>query len=194
MKRNARLCISLLTAAVVSFAAEAPGLKVTNKYPVPGDAGFDYIVFDGSENRLYVSHGTKVDVLDAASGKVLGMVEDTPGVHGIAIVPGVRRGFTTNGGDSTVSVFDTTSLKTIKKIHVAPDPDFVFFDGKTGKVLLCHGDGAAITLIDPEKQAVAGKIDLGGGAEAAVTDGKGNGFVNLEESAMVVNFDPEPWR
>ena len=118
------------------------------------------------------------------------MVNDTPGVHGIAIVPGLHRGFTTNGADSTVSIFDTTSLKTLKKVHVGPDPDFVFFDPTTGKVLICHGDGAAITLIDPEKEAVAGKIDLGGGAEAAVTDGKGNGFVNLEESAMVVKFDP----
>lgn len=82
-----------------------PGFKLTKKYPVPGDAGLDYIVFDGSANRLYVSPGTEVDGVDAASGKVLGKVEDTPGVHGIAIVPKLHRGFTTNGKNATVTSF-----------------------------------------------------------------------------------------
>jgi YVTN family beta-propeller protein len=190
MKTIARFGI-LLAAAAVLIAAEAPGFKVTKKYPVPGDGGFDYIVFDGSSNRLYISHGTVVDVLEADSGKVLGKVEDTPGVHGIAIVPNLHRGFTTNGGDATVSVFDTNTLKTIKKISVAKDPDFVFYDPRTKRVLVCHGDGAAITAIDPDKEAVIGKIDLGGGAEAAVVNGKGAGFVNLEEEGVVVNFDPQ---
>ena len=190
MKTPARFGIFLIAAAVL-IAAEAPGFKVTKKWPVPGDGGFDYIVFDGSSNRLYVSHGNVVDVLDADSGKVLGKVEATPGVHGIAIVPSLHRGFTTNGGDATVSVFDTNTLKTIKKIPVGKDPDFVFYDPQTKRVLVCHGDAAAITAIDPEKETVLGKIDLGGGAEAAVVNGKGAGFVNLEESAMVVSFDPQ---
>jgi DNA-binding beta-propeller fold protein YncE len=189
MKKVAQLGLCLVAAAT-SFAADASGFKVTNRYPVAGNGGFDYIVFDGSANRLYVSHGTKVDVVDAGSGKVLGEVADTPGVHGIAIVPGLHRGFTTNGGDSTVSVFDTGNFRTIKKIHVSEDPDFIFYDSKTRKVMVCHGDGAAITVIDPEKQVADGKIPLGGGAEAAVVDDKGNGFVNLEESATVVSFDP----
>src|SRR3981189_1850648 len=107
---------TFLLLAAGCFAADAPGFKVTKKYPVPGDGGFDYIVFDDSSNRLYVSHGTEVDVLDADSGKVLGKVEDTPGVHGIAIVPDLHRGFTTNGKNGTVSVFDTETFKTIKKI------------------------------------------------------------------------------
>jgi DNA-binding beta-propeller fold protein YncE len=182
------MTLSLVTA---SFAAEAPGFKVTEKYPVPGDGGFDYIVFDNSDNRLYVSHGTKVDVLDAGSGKVLGTVANTPGVHGIAIVPALHRGFATNGGDSTISVFDTNNFTTLKKIQVSADPDFIFYDSDTGKVLVCHGDGAVISVLDPEKEAVVGKIALGGGAEAAVVDGKGNGYVNLEESATLVQFDPK---
>src|SRR5438445_13885706 len=94
------------------LAANSPGFKVTKKYPVPGDGGFDYIVFDSSSNRLYVSHGTEVNVLDADSGKVLGKIEDTAGVHGIAIVPDLHRGFTTNGENGTVSVVDTNTFKT----------------------------------------------------------------------------------
>ena len=108
-------CCTFIAVAILCVAAEAPGFKVTKKYPVPGNGGFDYIVFDSSSNRLYVSHGTEVDVLDADSGKVLGKVEDTPGVHGIAIVPKLHRGFTTNGGNATVSVFDTNTFKTVKK-------------------------------------------------------------------------------
>src|SRR3954447_9943651 len=177
--------------AALSPAADAPGYKLTKQYPVPGNGGFDYIVLDASADRLYVSHGTEVDVVDAASGKLLGKVENTPGVHGIAIVPGLHRGFTTNGRESTVSVFDTNTLKTTKKIPVGKDPDFVFYDPKTNRVFVCHGDAAVITAIDPATATVVGKIDLGGGAEAAVVDGSGNGYVNLEESAEVVNFDPE---
>jgi DNA-binding beta-propeller fold protein YncE len=190
MKTLARFWIFLAMAALCAVA-EVPGFKVTKKYPVPGDGGFDYIVFDGSSNRLYVSHGTEVNVVDADSGKVLGKIEDTPGVHGIAIVPTLHRGFTTNGENATVSVFDTNTFKTIKNISVPEDPDFVFYDPQTNRVLVCHGEAAVITAIDPEKEAVIGKIDLGGGAEAAVVDGRGTGFVNLEEAASVVSFDPQ---
>ena len=184
-------CWMLLALAALCVAADAPGFKMTKKFPVSGDGGFDYIVFDGSSNRLYVSHGTMVNVVDADSGKELGKIEDTPGVHGIAVVPSLHRGFTTNGGNATVSVFDTETFKTIKTLSVPKDPDFVFYDPQTKRVLVCHGDGAAITEIDPEKETVVGKIDLGGGAEAAVVDGKGTGFVNLEESATMVSFDPK---
>jgi len=184
-------CFELFIIATVCVATEAPGSKVTKKYPVPGNGGFDYIVFDSSSNRLYVSHGTKVDVLNADSGEILGKVEDTPGVHGIAIVPDLHRGFTTNGGNATVSVFDTNTLKTIKQISVPKDPDFTFYDPQSKRVLVCHGDAAVVTVIDPEKEAVTGQIELGGGAEAAVVNGKGTGFVNLEEAAMVVSFDPQ---
>lgn len=191
MKKAFARGLAFLAMAGFCMAAEAPGFKVTKKFPVPGNGGFDYIVFDDSSNRLYVSHGTKVDVLDAGSGKVLGKVEDTPGVHGIAIVPSLHRGFTTNGGEATVSVFDTNTFKTIKKISVDKDPDFTFYDKRTKRVLVCHGDAAAITAIDPEKESVIGKVDLGGGAEAAVVDSKGTGFVNLEEESTVVSFDPQ---
>jgi YVTN family beta-propeller protein len=190
MKTLVSICVAFVF-VTACIAAEAPGFKVTKKYPVPGDGGFDYIIFDSSSNRLYVSHGTKMDVLDADSGKLLGTVENTPGVHGVAIVPSLHRGFATNGGNGTVSVFDTNTFKTIKNISVEKDPDFIFYDTQTKRVLVCHGDAAAITAIDPDKQEVIGKIDLGGGAEAAVVDGKGTGFVNLEESATVVSFDPK---
>ena len=190
MKTFMQFWIIVLSLTALSMAADAHGFKLTKKYPVPGDGGFDYIVFDGSSNRLYVSHGTQVDVLDAASGSLLGTVQDTPGVHGVAIVPALHRGFATDGKNATVSVFDTDTFKTLKNIPVPADPDFIFYDSQDKRVMVCHGDAAAITAIDPAKAEVIGKIDLGGGAEAAVLDGKGTGFVNLEAAAMVVSFDP----
>lgn len=181
----------LLAVSGMCIAEHAPGFKVTKRYPVPGDDGFDYIVFDSSSDRLYVSHGTKVDVLDANSGKVLGKIENTPGVHGIALVPDLHRGFITDGRNATVTVFDTRTLQTRKTIAVDEDPDFIFYDPKTRRVFLCHGDAGEISAIDPENEQVIGKIPLGTGAEAAALDGKGNGYVNLEETAEVVNFDPQ---
>ena len=186
-----KLLLQLFTLAAICIAADAPGFRVTQRYAVPGDGGFDYVTFDGSSNRIYASHGTQVDVLDAATGKLLGKVQDTPGVHSIAIVPALHRGFTTNGAEATVSVFDTNTFQTIKKIPVAKDPDFVFYDASSKRVLVCHGDAAAITAIDPEKEAVIGQVALGGGAEASVVNGKGTGFVNLEEEAEVVSYDPQ---
>src|SRR5208337_1935761 len=95
LMRTLSRCLAFFTLATLAIAADAPGFKVTNRYAVPGDGGFDYVTFDASSNRVYASHGTEVDVLDADSGKLLGKVEDTPGVHGIAIVPSLHRGFTT---------------------------------------------------------------------------------------------------
>ena len=189
MRTIARIGIILVMVGLCT-AAEVPGFKLTKKYPIPGNGGFDYIVFDSSSNRLYISHGDAVEVLDADSGKRLGRVEGTPHVHGVAIVPGQHRGFTSNEGDSSVSVFDTNTLKTIKKLSVPKGPDFIFYEPLTKRVLICHEGAEAITAIDPEKGAIIGRIDLGGGPEAAVVNRKGIGFVNMEAAAMVVSFDP----
>jgi DNA-binding beta-propeller fold protein YncE len=186
-----KMLLQLFALAALCSAADAPGFRVTQRYAVPGDSGFDYVTFDASSNRVYASHGTEVDVLDADSGKLLGKVEDTPGVHGIAIVPALHRGFTTNGAEATVSVFDTNTFQTIKKIPVAKGPDFVFYDAGSKRVLVCHGDAAVITAINPETETVIGQVALGGGAEASVVNGKGTGFVNLEEEAEVVSYDPQ---
>jgi DNA-binding beta-propeller fold protein YncE len=190
MKTVLGFCM-LLVVSGMCMAADAPGFKVTKRYPVPGDGGFDYIVFDSSSDRLYVSHGTEVNVLDANSGKVLGKIENTPGVHGIAIVPDLHRGFITDGRNASITVFDTKTLETRKTIAVDEDPDFIFYDPQTNRVFVCHGDAGKISAIDPDKEQVVGKIPLGTGAEAAALDGQGNGFVNLEETAEVVDFDPK---
>src|ERR1700730_6691344 len=114
LSRNLLGTAVFLSLVTICSAADAPGFKVTKRFSIPGDSGFDYIVYDSSANRLYVSHGIEVNVLDAASGEILGKVEDTPGVHGIAIVPALHRGFTTNGKEASISVFDTATFKTLR--------------------------------------------------------------------------------
>jgi len=189
MRTISRL-LTFFTLATLAIAADAPGFKLTKHFAVPGDGGFDYVTFDSSSNRVYASHENEVDVVDADSGKLLGKVTDTPGVHGIAIVPELHRGFTTNGDEDMVTVFDTNTFKTIKKIPVDKDPDDIFYDAHSKRVLVCHGDSSAITAIDPDKETVLGKVALGGKAEATKVDGKGSAYVNLEDKAQVVKYDP----
>src|SRR5262245_21516242 len=118
-----------MTSVLVGFTSVAMLLqgttnyKVVSRYPIPGVGGFDYVTLDSSARRLYVSHATRVDVLDADTGKVVGEIPDTPGVHGIAIASDFRHGFTSNGRENKVSMFDLSTLELIKKIDVGMGPD-----------------------------------------------------------------------
>src|SRR5262245_27849883 len=126
--RNLVVLSGFLCAAL---AFEAADYKVQARYPVPGAGGFDYVTLDESTRRLYISHGTQVDVVDADSGKQVGTIPDTPGVHGIAIVSQFKHGFTTNGRENKVSMFDPATLKLIKKIDVGKGPDGIYYDPDT---------------------------------------------------------------
>src|SRR3981081_2066507 len=107
------------------------GYKVVGRYPIGGVGGFDYVTIDSSARRLYVSHATPVEVLDADSGKLLGTIPDTPGVHGAAIASAFKHGFTSNGRENKVSMFDSNTLALIKKIDVGKGPDGIYCAPKT---------------------------------------------------------------
>src|SRR5216684_356839 len=109
----------------------ATNYKVVGRYPIPGVGGFDYLTMDSPSRRLYVSHGTQVDVVDADSGKLVGTIPDTPGVHGIAIATEFKHGFTSNGRENKVSMFDPGTLELIKKIDVGKGPDGIYYDPAT---------------------------------------------------------------
>src|SRR5881392_3978058 len=106
----------------------ATNYKVVGRYPIGGVGGFDYVMLDVASRRLYVSHATQVEVLDADTGKVLGTIADTPGVHGVAIASQFKHGFTSNGRENKVSMFDPATLQLIKKIDVDKGPDGIYFD------------------------------------------------------------------
>src|SRR6476660_9705383 len=109
----------LITLAPLAHFQGGPGYKVETRYPVPGNGGFDYVTIDSAARRLYLSHGTQVDVIDPDTGKLIGTIADTPGVHGVALANEFKHGFTSNGRENKVSMFDATTLKLINKIDVS---------------------------------------------------------------------------
>ena len=150
--------------------------------PVPGDGGYDYVSIDEVNRHLFVSHGTSVNVIDLKTEEVIGSVDNMKGVHGIAVDNEVNRGFITDGGDNSVVVFDLKTFKTIKVIPVTPKgPDGIMFDPFTKRIFAFCGHGNAASVIDVNEMKEIDTIDLGGGPEFAVPDGKGLIYNNLED-------------
>jgi DNA-binding beta-propeller fold protein YncE len=167
------------------------GYKVVGRYPIPGDGGFDYVTLDSAARRLYVSHGTQVDVVDADSGKLVGTIPDTPGVHGIAIVSAFKHGFTSNGRENKVSMFDPSTLKLIKKIDVGKGPDGIYYDERTRRVFTNNHGSHDISAIDAQTGEVVGTVKAGGDGEQAIIGADGLIYVNSEDTNDVVVFDPK---
>jgi len=182
--------ISLVLFVAFSFFQGGHTYKVETRYSVPGNGGFDYVTIDSASRRLYLSHGTQVDVVDADNGKLLGTIADTPGVHGIAIASELKHGFTSNGRENKVSMFDTATLQLIKKIDVGKGPDGIYYDPETKRVFTNNHGSHDVTAIDAETGQVVGTVPLAGdGEEAVVTHDLI--FVNSEDTDEVVTFDPK---
>jgi DNA-binding beta-propeller fold protein YncE len=180
----------ILVLAAGAVAAAAPGYKVVNTYKVGGDGGWDYLTADAAARRLYISRATHVIVLDLDSGKNVGDIADTPGVHGIALAPELGRGFISNGREGTVSVFDLKTLATSSKVKVGENPDAILYDPATKRVFTFNGRSQDSTVIDATDGKVLGTIKLDGKPEFAASDGKGGVFVNIEDKSELVAIDP----
>jgi WD40 repeat protein len=174
-----------LNLSLVVPASAQSSYHLAGQYSIGGTGGWDYISVDSGQKRLYVSHSKQVEVLDEESGKSVGVIADTPGLHGIAIAPELKRGFTSNGGDGSVTIFDTQTLATIKKIK-ASDPDFILYDPFSKRVFPMN---EKITVLDAATGETAGEVDLGGDPESAVSDGKGTLYVNLADKSAVAVVD-----
>src|SRR5438477_3997706 len=188
MKKMMTLIALLFVAATLS--AET-GYKVQARYPVPGDAGFDYVTIDSAARRVYLSHATQVDVLDADTGKMVGTIPDTPGVHGVAIAPEFKHGFTSNGRENKVSMFVPSSLELIKKIDVGKGPDGIYYHPGTKRVFTNNHGSHDISSIDAATGELVGTVKAGGDGEQAVIGADGLIYVNSEDTAEVIVFDPK---
>src|SRR5450432_1775769 len=146
MTKTNGLCIALLAGATALHGES--GYKLSGRYPLQGTGGWDYVSIDSDARRIYVSHATQVEVLDADSGKQVGTIPDTPGVHGIAIAAAFKHGFTSNGRENKVSMFDPTTLQLIKKIDVGKGPDGIYYDPGTKRVFTNNHGTHDITAID----------------------------------------------
>jgi YVTN family beta-propeller protein len=179
------LSLSLLAAS----AQTAAGYHIIKKIPIPGEGSWDYLTVDEAARRLYVSHGTQVEVLDVDSGAIVGKIANTPGVHGIAIAPDLGRGFVSNGQSSTVTIFDLKTLKTIAEVPTGKKPDAIIYDPATSRVFAFNGGSNSATAIQAADGKVAGTVDLGGGPEFAAADGSGYVYDNLEDESLVLKIN-----
>lgn len=189
-KCKLRILVISVSLAAMAWAAPGPGYHVVTTYKVGGDGGWDYLNADSNARRLYISRGTHVIVLDADSGKSVGDIADTPGVHGIALAPELGRGFTSNGREGTVSIFDIKTLATSNKIKVGDNPDAILYDPVTKRVFTFNGRSQDSTAIDAVSGKVLGTIKLDGKPEFAASDAKGEVFVNIEDKSELVAIDP----
>ena len=185
-----RLLLAVPIAFAAAVAALPPTYAVTHRAKPGADGGWDYLTVDTAAHRLYISRGTHVQVVNTDNDSLVGDVPNTAGVHGIAIDAPSHRGYTSNGRDSSVTVFDTRSLRPLMKIKVqASNPDAILFDADSKRIFTFNGGSNNATAIDVSRPAVVGLIALGGKPEYMNTDGKGTIFVNIEDTHEIVAFD-----
>jgi YVTN family beta-propeller protein len=183
--------LSLCTLALPSHAQKSTSrYKIAQKIHVDGDGGWDIIAADNSTGRLYVSHGTMVQVVDAKTGKTVGTIPDTKGVHGTAIARDAGKGFTSNGKDTSVTVFDLNTLAVTQKVKVTGiGPDAITYDKFSHSVYVFNGKSSNATVIDAKTNKVTATVALDGKPEFPVSNEQGLMYVNLEDKSLVEVID-----
>jgi YVTN family beta-propeller protein len=178
-------CLILFVCCVTSFAqTDSSKYKIMNKFKVEGDGGWDYLTADDSTGRLFISHGTIVQVIDDKTGKLIGTIIGLNGVHGIALAKDLNKGFISSGRDSSVTIINLKTLAAITKINVTgKNPDAILYEPSTQKVFTFNGRSSNVTVIDAKTNAVIGTIAVDGKPEFAVTDGKGSVYFNIEDKS-----------
>jgi YVTN family beta-propeller protein len=187
MRRFLPAALCLLSATVGLDAASYHYLRTL---PLGGEGGWDYISVDPATHRLFVSHATKVVIVDTRTDQVTGEIADTPGIHGVAVDPRSGHLFTSNGREDRVGIVDGTTLQTLGKVATGPNPDTVLFEPKRGEIYAFNGRGASVTVIDAATGAVTATLPLGGKPEFAVADpAAGRVYVNLEDKNEIIALD-----
>jgi len=189
MKKNFLSVIMLLCTIISASAQQKPGMHLLATHKIQSDGGWDYLTIDGKNNNIYVSHGNQVNILSKNGGDSVGVIHNTPGVHGIAIADPFGKGYTTNGKAGTCTVFDLRNFMVMATIKVGQNPDAVFYDDFSKKVIVFNGKSSDAMIIDPTTDQVLSTIPLGGKPEAGVSDGKGKIYVNIEDTGEIVCFD-----
>jgi DNA-binding beta-propeller fold protein YncE len=187
-------CIILVAFLTASSAkSQSDSYHLQKKIPLAAAPGneeyFDYLTVDPPAHRLYLSHGTEVKVLDATDGSIIGTIGGFRRCHGIALVNELGKGFVTDGESGEVNVFEIASLKITNKIKVAPDADFILYDSASKHVFSFNGKTKNASVIDPVRETVVATIALGGVAEQAASDGKGNIYENIKDANEVLKID-----
>ena len=181
----------LLTVSALAF--QNGGYHLIKKIQLGAAPGggeyFDYITFDTAKRRIFLSHGTEVEVLSADSGKAIGVIGGLKRCHGVALVPDLNRGFISDGDLGEVLIFDLNTYKTIGTVKAEPDADSILYEPVSRRVFVFDGEPNKATVVDPAKGSVISTLDLGGAPEQAVADGKGMIYDNLEDKNEVIALD-----
>jgi YVTN family beta-propeller protein len=180
-------CLVLISGSIALKAQSGSSLyRIANKFHVEGDGGWDYLNADESTGRIFISHGTVVNVIDEKDGKLIGTIPDTKGVHGIAIATDLNKAFISNGRDSSVTIIDLTTLAFITKVTVTgQNPDAIIYDPFSHNIFAYNGRTANATVIDGSANKVVATIRLDGKPENSVSDGKGKVYVNIEDKSEI---------
>lgn len=190
MKKFLHFIYFLILISIYSINLKAQsGYTLKNTFHVASTGGWDYISINPISNKLYISHGTQVNILDKTSGDSLGIITNTLGVHGIAFINSLQKGFTSNGRTNDVTVFDLKSNEVITKIATGENPDAIFYEEFSKQIITCNGRSKDLTIIDPINYKIIATIPVGGKPETAVSDNAGYIYVNVEDKNEIVKID-----
>ena len=183
-----KLLMASFGMVMLACASQAqPKLKILKTFHIASPGGWDYLSVN--DDKLYVSHGTQVNILDKTTGDSIGVIENTNGVHGIAFIPSLGRGYTSNGRLNNVTVFDLKTNKIIEQIATGQNPDAIMYEPFTKKIITCNGRSNDLSLLDPGTNKTVATISLGGKPEEAASNGKGKLYVNLEDKNEIAVVD-----
>lgn len=166
-------------------AQSTSGFHVEKVFRIASTGGWDYISVGPGNNMIYVSHGTQVNILNQETGDSVGVIPGTTGVHGIAFVPSLNKGYTSNGRLNTVTVFDLKTNQVISQVATGQNPDAIMFDPFSKKIITCNGRSKDLSVIDPQTDKVVTTIPVSGKPETAVSDNAGKIFVNIEDKNQI---------
>jgi DNA-binding beta-propeller fold protein YncE len=184
------IVLVLILAAATSILAQSPAsYRVTNTYALGGDGGWDYIVPDPANHRVFIGRENRVMVVSEDTGKLLGEVTGIQGAHGTAVAEGTGHGFATEGNGKSVAMFDLKTFKVLGRIPAAEDADAIIYDGASKRVFTFNGDAHSSTVIDPAAGKLITNIPLGGKPEYGASAGDGKVYANLTDTSEVVEID-----
>ena len=188
MKRVLAILVAAVAfAAIPAFAQKQ--YKVATTVKLGGEGGWDYLYYDKDAHRLFITRGSHVMVVDTNTLKVTDDIPGLSGIHGVALAPELGRGFISNGGDNSVTVFDLKTLKKLDNVKVGERPDAILYDSFTKHVFTFNARSKDSTVLEAASGKVLGTIPLGGKPEFAATDLKGKVFVNIEDKNEIVQID-----
>jgi DNA-binding beta-propeller fold protein YncE len=190
MKRK----LQLLSLTLLSIAVLHAQYKISQVFHIKSGGGYDYTTVDSLSNRLYLSHGTQVNILNKVTGDSISVIKTEKDVHGIALAHEFGKGYISNGSSNSVLVFDLKTFKTLAHVPAGEFTDGIFYDDYTKKVITCNGRGKSMTVIDPSNDQVVVTIKLTGWPETAVSDGQGKIYVNNAEKSEIDVIDGKTYQ